>query len=195
MLKNCFSIGLSLLLLSILIGCFSFPSRVAPGYWVPSDEPDVIESSIDGKFEGWKGETIFKLTNGQIWQQAEYAYLYHYAYRPEVLIYKSSGGYVMKVDGVSDEIRVKLIRGVNISTSRMPIPTSTVIESRISGTFEGWDGDTVFELMNGQIWQQAEYSYYYRYAYMPEVLIFKKGSGYVMRIEGTDREIRVKRIK
>ncbi len=195
MMRKYFSIGLVLLLASTLIACFSFPSSVASGYWGPSDVPDVIESTIDGKFEGWKGETIFKLTNGQIWQQAEYAYLYHYAYRPEVLIYKSSSGYIMKVDGVSDEIRVKLVRGTQASTSRVPMATPTVIESRISGTFEGWDGGTVFKLMNGQIWQQAEYSYYYHYAYMPGVLIFKKGTGYVMRIEGTNKEIRVKRIK
>ena len=46
---------------------------------------DVIESQIDGDFEGWEGETIFKLTNGQIWQQTSYAYHYHYAFMPDVL--------------------------------------------------------------------------------------------------------------
>lgn len=30
-----------------------------------------IESAISGEIEGWSGETIFKLDNGQIWQQAE----------------------------------------------------------------------------------------------------------------------------
>ena len=39
---------------------------------------DVIESQIEGTFNGWTGETVFKLTNGQIWQQASYAYTYHY---------------------------------------------------------------------------------------------------------------------
>jgi hypothetical protein len=47
----------------------------------------VIESSIDGEFKGWDGSTIFKLSNGQIWQQSSYAYMYHYAYNPPVLIY------------------------------------------------------------------------------------------------------------
>ncbi|HHT9138744.1 MAG TPA: hypothetical protein ACFYEK_16055 [Candidatus Wunengus sp. YC60] len=45
--------------------------------------PDVIESHIEGDFEGWEGETIFKLDNGQIWQQSSYDYTYHYAYHPE----------------------------------------------------------------------------------------------------------------
>ena len=67
---------------------------------------NVIETQIDGEFEGWEGETIFKMMNGQIWQQSSYAYLYHYAYSPQVIIYKSSSGYVMKVDGVKETINV-----------------------------------------------------------------------------------------
>jgi hypothetical protein len=31
-----------------------------------------IESAITGEVQGWSGETIFKLDNGQIWQQAEH---------------------------------------------------------------------------------------------------------------------------
>lgn len=70
---------------------------------------DVIESQIEGEFEGWEGDTIFKLTNGQIWQQTSFAYRYHYAYRPEVLIIKTDAGYKMKVDGISETIFVKRI--------------------------------------------------------------------------------------
>lgn len=70
----------------------------------------VIESQIDGAFKGWSGETIFKLTNGQIWQQSSYAYTYHYAYRPEVVIYSGGGGFKMKVEGLSDSISVKRLK-------------------------------------------------------------------------------------
>lgn len=31
--------------------------------------PDYIESSIPGKFRGWRGETRFELENGQVWVQ------------------------------------------------------------------------------------------------------------------------------
>jgi hypothetical protein len=71
---------------------------------------DVIESEIAGDFNGWDGETIFKLTNGQIWQQAEYDYEYEYAFQPEVTIYKAAGGYKMKVEGMDDTINVKRIK-------------------------------------------------------------------------------------
>src|SRR5215472_6987435 len=40
---------------------------------------------------------------------------------------------------------------------------SPAIETRTSGDIEGWSGETVFKLDNGQIWEQAEYSYTYFY--------------------------------
>lgn len=71
---------------------------------------NVIESRINGEFKGWEGETIYKLMDGSIWQQASYEYRYHYAYSPAVIIYKKSGSYYMKVEGIDDEIRVQRIR-------------------------------------------------------------------------------------
>lgn len=69
-----------------------------------------IESEIDGTFNGWSGDTIFKLANGQIWQQSEYDYDYEYDYRPDVTIYQTAGGCKMKVEGVDDTILVKRIK-------------------------------------------------------------------------------------
>jgi hypothetical protein len=34
---------------------------------------NVVEASIDGDFEGWDGETTFRLSNGQVWQQVRHA--------------------------------------------------------------------------------------------------------------------------
>lgn len=72
--------------------------------------PSVIESKVDGEFEGWQGETIIKLANGQIWQQTEYYYRYRYAYRPKVLIFKSGGVYKMKVKGIDKAVRVERLK-------------------------------------------------------------------------------------
>jgi hypothetical protein len=71
---------------------------------------DLIESRIDGDFEGWDGDTIFKLINGQIWQQVSYDYTYHYAFMPKVLIFKTTGGYKMKVEGVHKTIYVERLK-------------------------------------------------------------------------------------
>lgn len=70
----------------------------------------VAETQLDGAFNGWEGETILKLINGQIWRQTEYHYEYHYAYMPKVLVYLSSGGHKMKVDGTSRAIGVQRLR-------------------------------------------------------------------------------------
>ena len=70
----------------------------------------VIETQIDGAFQGWEGETIVKLINGQIWQQSSYHYEYHYAYMPEVLIYRSGVGFKMVVDGTSEAVGVTRLK-------------------------------------------------------------------------------------
>ena len=72
--------------------------------------PSVIETQVDGEFNGWEGETIVKLMNGQIWQQTEYHYHYHYAYMPKVLIYQSGGSYKMKIEGVEKAVGVQRLR-------------------------------------------------------------------------------------
>jgi hypothetical protein len=72
--------------------------------------PGLIESTIDGEFKGWEGETIIKLMNGQVWQQTEYHYHYHYAYMPKIIIVATPGGYKAKVDGVSKAVGVTRLR-------------------------------------------------------------------------------------
>ena len=69
-----------------------------------------IESSISGDFEGWSGETLFKLDNGQIWEQAEYDYMYTYDYHPDVTVYSTSSGCRMKVEGEEETILVRRIK-------------------------------------------------------------------------------------
>lgn len=80
-------------------------AKLAPA----GDGPDLIETQMAGEFEGWTGETIFKMDNGQIWQQVSFGYTYRYAFRPKVMIIKTNGAYKMKVDGVAGTIFVKRI--------------------------------------------------------------------------------------
>ncbi len=81
------------------------PAPPAPVVIAPAPvSGSVVESRIDGEFQGWDGDTVFRLLNGQIWTQASYSYSYHDAYDPQVLIYPSNGGWRMRVDGVSQTI-------------------------------------------------------------------------------------------
>jgi len=49
--------------------------------------------------------------------------------------------------------------------------------------------------MNGQIWQQASYFYYYHYAFMPKVLVFPKDGRYYMQVDGVPQPIAVNRLR
>lgn len=142
----------------------------------------VIQTCIEGDFEGWSGETVFELCNGQVWVQVSYAYTYHYAYRPKVTLVRSGSSWTMAVDGVRSTIRVQQI--------------TNFTRTCISGTFEGWTGSTIFPLCNGQIWQQSGYDYRYHYAYRPSVLIYESPfGGYRMVVEGVDETVRVTRLR
>lgn len=85
-------------------------SGVQPTTPVSPVTGSIVESQMAAEFTGWTGSTVFQLANGQIWQQSSYAYTYHYAYRPKVLIYKSGMIYKMKVDGVAGEIAVTRLK-------------------------------------------------------------------------------------
>ena len=71
---------------------------------------NVVETQIYGTFNGWDGQTIFKMLNSQIWQQSTYAYMYHYAYSPNVLIYEYKGEWIMRVDDVDETIAVTRLK-------------------------------------------------------------------------------------
>jgi hypothetical protein len=69
----------------------------------------VVESRIKGDFDGWDGDTIFELANGQIWQQSRYGTRFASRYRPKVTIYRIAGGHEMEVEGVSSRVRVERV--------------------------------------------------------------------------------------
>ena len=62
---------------------------------------DVIKATIVNDFNGWSGDTIFELDNGQIWKQSEYDYDYNYSYRPDAIIYSNGYDYKILVEGNS----------------------------------------------------------------------------------------------
>lgn len=140
-------------------------------------------------FKGNNGEVV-KLSDGSIWE-VKYEYEYLYEYRPEVVICPAQGK--LHVSG-------KSLNVVNLAPPRAPTPggsaaSAGVIETRIDGDFEGWDGETIFKLANGQIWQQAAYAYHYHYAYSPAVLIYSSGGTAKMKVEGVSETIAVRRLR
>ncbi len=68
-----------------------------------------IKSRIDGEFNGTGDQLVYKLRNGQIWQQVGYRYRYRYRYAPAVTINVSGSTATMIVEGFDDPIKVRRV--------------------------------------------------------------------------------------
>jgi len=84
-------------------------SRPAP-YPVGGVGVQVDQGQIDGDFNGWEGETIYKLMDGRVIQQAQYHYHYHYAYAPKVIIYNDSGYKIHVVGDNDQDVGIRFLR-------------------------------------------------------------------------------------
>ena len=122
-------------------------------------------------FMGNNGE-IFRLQDGSIWE-VKYEYEYLYEYYPQVVICPSRS--ILIVDGKKLNVQVLSAPKIDGSTSS-PQP-SDVIESQIDGEFEGWEGETIFKLTNGQIWQQAEYASLFTNGYYDGIPVYVRHPG------------------
>ena len=74
------------------------------------NEVDEIRSRYVGEFTGWDGKTVFKLENGQVWQQSQSGRMSWKATNPMITIKRGfMGSYVLRVEGVNKTVRVKRI--------------------------------------------------------------------------------------
>jgi len=80
--------------------------------WPPEPRQDfVIRSQIEGTFKGWRGETVFKLTNGQRWVQRRRSYYRTELVEPEIEITKNAMGfYMLEVLSSGRKVHVKPVR-------------------------------------------------------------------------------------
>lgn len=74
-------------------------------------------------------------------------------------------------------------------------PEPKSISTRIAGHFDGWSGHTVFKLQNGQVWKQAGFGNFVYHADNPKVHIWKAWLGYLLRVEGYNATVAVRRVK
>ena len=197
----------SVITIPFLMGACCIAVGAAVGMnWTKSEVvPVIIVEPHIGGFKPMVGSSI-----GNNWSKSEV--------KPILLMKPGIGGFVpLKGSspsikwGKKDVLPIMLVEPsinrfvpLNLITSRggsmdgtiQTTPTTqSVIESKIDGDFEGWEGETIVKLMNGQIWQQTEYHYHYHYAFMPEVLIFKSGSGHKMWVKGVEKAVSVERLK
>lgn len=82
-------------------------------------------------------------------------------------------------------------------TEQMRNSDRSTITSRIVGTFTGWDGQTVFTLENGMIWEQADKDKFYVKEIENPVVTIEPGAfrTWKLSVEGYASNCRVERIQ
>ena len=177
------------ILLILLFLQFVFPTTIlAQSNWVVEEET-YLEGSISGTVK--KGR-IFKTSSGSIYEVTGLTLQLVLELSPKVIVLRDGNLYKLIVEGFDEPLYCKQLRAPGVASKSS---TSVVVESYIEGNFEGWDGDTIFKLDNGQIWQQSLYAYTYHYAYHPKVIIYQTDGGYKMKVDGVDKTIYVIRLK
>ena len=85
-----------------------------------------------------------------------------------------------------------------LETKKVELSTEEkTIESRIAGTFTGWDGITVFKLENGMVWRQSEKDVFRIKAVENPMVTIKKGlfGTWRLSVEGFNSRVKVKRLQ
>lgn len=76
------------------------------------DAADAIVTRLAGDYDGWTGKTVFKLENGQVWQQVGGGErIDDKRSAPTVKIYPGMmGAYWLEVEGVRERVKVRPVK-------------------------------------------------------------------------------------
>ena len=85
-------------------------ARAAQQAAAAKEGPSVIESSVDGEFNGFDGDTVVRLLDGSLWEQTEFYWEWHWAYLPKVTVYRSQSGWKMQVEGIRQAVGVRRLK-------------------------------------------------------------------------------------
>ena len=175
-----------------LICIFALYSSAAMADWKLYEET-YVKGSISGSI---KKDTIIKMKSGSIYQVYERIRMRVRERNPDALILRDGKYYKLIIDGFDEPlVCIQLVGPRKSNRSKSTEASPDVINTYIYGDFEGWEGETIFRLDNGQIWQQSSYAYMYQYAYHPEVMLINISGSWKMKVEGVDEMIDVIRLK
>lgn len=76
------------------------------------EDTSTITSKLVGKFNGWDGQTVFKLENGMIWAQASKKKFHTKEIENPVVVIEHGmfGRWYLSVEGIDEDCRVKRIQ-------------------------------------------------------------------------------------
>ena len=126
----------------VRVGSSSSESRPAK----PSANPvlgsgRVIESRLDGDFEGYDYGNIYRLTNGQLWEQVSATYRYRYRYAPRVWIVQQDGLSRMRIEPLDEWITVTLVGGTGLSGASSQPQSSLSLDDLEGAVIVAADGE------------------------------------------------------
>ena len=140
--------------------------------------PEIARSVIVSEFHGCNGSSVYRLNNGQTWQQSRYRYEYRYAYRPEARVVEEKGRYLLYVAGLGQPVTVQR--------------AAIVAEGQIVSKFTGFSNEARFTFQNGRTFIPAEYKYRYHYAHRPQAVVVDGINGLELIVDGMDEHLRVR---
>lgn len=140
---------------------------------------NTINSKIEGAFTGYNGGAVFRLANGQVWQQKRHKYKYRYKYRPSVRIILDGNEHMLHVDCMDEPVAV--------------VRVSLAEDGPIVSDFNGYSQDARFVFQNGHVWVPAEFKYNYHYAHRPHAIVVNGINGTELSVEGMEENLRVRR--
>ncbi len=140
-----------------------------------------MRTFIDGEFYGFDDGAIFRLSNGEVWQQARYRYHYHYAYQPEVIVSRGGGQCVIEVPCIGQSIEV--------------VEVNVIKEGNIISDFAGFSFGAEFVFGNGQKWRQTQYFTRTRNLSRPGAMIIEGNDGKRLNVRGMSETVRVARVE
>lgn len=165
----------------------------ASGRWEIVEETQ-LKGSISGTI---KRGTILKTVSGGIYEITGITLQLVLELQPDVIVLRNGDVYKLIVKGFDEPVLCSKLN--NTPPSSPPAKAkggraagSTTVESRVDGEFNGWTGETIVKLRNGQIWQQSRHYYFYRYAYAPNVIVYPSDGVMKMKVEGVDEAVSVR---
>ena len=118
------------------------------------------QTNVKGTISGSvKKGTVIEMKSGGVYQVNDRVRFRVRERKPEAIVLRDGTYFKIIIDGFDEPlVCIQLVEPGHKSVSSAS-PISNVIHSYIDDDFEGWEGETIFKLDNGQIWQQSSYAY------------------------------------
>ena len=140
------------------------------------------QSTIMNSFSGLSMGNVYKLSNGELWEQTE-AWTWAWSWSmPQVSLYTEGGVTKMKVQNIDHPVSVRRIKNF--------------VESTITSKFEGLNSGYLYTLANGQVWKQTEAWVWVWIWFNPQVILWESYGGVIkMKVQGINHPVMVTRIR